>query len=164
MSAIPDLIRLLEDPAADDALDRAFGQAEPLDIDDDLLPHPDDQPFLLREIVCDLLAEQGPDAREAVPALLRCAANVTDSTVAKFMRLAVVNALWKVSGDPALYIPICERLLLDSECWFRRHVVELLEEIAHPAAVPALRERFGDVRHEVREAAQRAIVKIEGEL
>jgi hypothetical protein len=35
---------------------------EPLDIDEDLLPHPDDQPFLLREVVCELLAELGPEA------------------------------------------------------------------------------------------------------
>lgn len=52
------------------------------------------------------------------------------------------------------------RLLTDSECWFRSHVVELLEEIATPAALPALRERLAHARPEVRQAAKRAIEKI----
>jgi HEAT repeat protein len=67
-----------------------------------------------------------------------------------------------MGGDPSVYIPICERLLLDRECWFRRHVVELLEEIADPAALPALRERLADARPEVRQAAARTIEKTEG--
>jgi hypothetical protein len=40
---VPDLIRLLDDPDNADALDRAFGEPEPLDIDEKLLPHPGDQ-------------------------------------------------------------------------------------------------------------------------
>jgi len=161
MHRIPDLIRLLDAPEDADAFDRAFGESDPLDIDDGLLPHEDDQPFILREVVSDELAAIGPDAREALPALLRCAGDMTDSTVAKSMRLAAVTAMWKISGDPSVCIPICERLLLDRECWFRRHVVELLEEIADPAALPALRERLADVRPEVRQAAVRAIEKTE---
>lgn len=164
MHRITDLIHLLDDPTDADALDRAFGESEPLDIDDGLLPHEDDQPFLLKEVVCNELAEFGPDAQEAVPALLRCAEDETYSTPARFMRLAAARAVWKVSHDPSLCIPICKQLLLDQECWFRRHVVELLEEIADPAALPALRERLGDVRQEVRQAAARAIEKTEGGL
>jgi HEAT repeat protein len=160
MEQVTNLIRLLDHPDDDEALDRVFGEPEPLDIDEDLLPHPDDQPFLLREVVCELLADLGAEAREAVPALIRCAEDETNSTVSRFMRLAAVAAIWKITNDPLLYIPICERLLGDSECWFRRHVVELLDEIAHPAALPALRERLGDVRPEVREAAEKAIEKI----
>jgi len=120
----------------------------------------DDQPFLLREVVCELLADIGPEAREALPALLRCADDETDSTVAKSMRLSAARAAWKISGDPSVYIPICKQLLLDQECWFRRHVVELLEEVANPAALPALRERLVDARPEVRQVAVRAIAKI----
>ena len=82
--------------------------------------------------------------------------------VARFMRLAAAEALWKITSDPAIYMPICERLLLDSECWFRRYVVELLEEIGHPAAIPALRGRLVDDRYEVREKARKAIGRIEG--
>lgn len=164
MPPIADLIRLLDDPDDADALDRAFGESEPLDIDDGLLPHPFDQPYLLREVVCNDLADIGPDAREAVPALLLCAEDTTDNTVAKFMRLAAVRAIWRIGHDPSLYIPICKQLLLDRECWFRRHVVELLEEIANPAALPALRERLADARPEVRQAAVRAIAKIGGGL
>jgi len=160
MHRIADLVALLSDPTDADAQDRAFGRSEPLDIDDGLLPHPDDQPYLLREVVCNDLADIGPDAREAIPALLRCAQDGTDSTPARFMRLATVRAVWKVSHDPLLYIPICERLLLDRECWFRRYVVELLEEIADPAALPALQRRLADVRPEVRDAAARAAAKI----
>lgn len=161
MQRIPDLIHLLDDPTDANSFDRAFGPPEPLDIEDALLPHEDDQPFLLREVVCDELAAIGPDAREAVPALLLCADDMTDSMVAKSMRLAAARAVWKISGDPSVYIPICERLLLDQECWFRRHVVELLEEIADPAALPALRERLADARPEVRQAAALAIEKTE---
>ena len=161
MPEIPDLIRLLDDPEDDEALDRAFGEPEPLDIDDDLLPHPDDQPFLFREVICNDLADFGPKALEAVPALVRCSQDEIDSTVARFMRLAAVTAIWKITNDPLLYIPICERLLNDSECWFRRQVVELLDEIAHPAALPALRERLADARPEVRKAAEKAIEKID---
>lgn len=161
MPPVANLIRLLDDPQDADALERAFGESEPLGIDDGLLPHTDDQPYLLREIVCNELADIGPDAREAVPALLLCADDMTDSTVAKFMRLAAARAVWRISGDPSVYTPICERLLLDRECWFRRHVIELLEEIANPAALPALRERLADARPEVRQAAARAIAEID---
>ena len=78
------------------------------------------------------------------------------------MRLAAAEAIWKITFDPLLSVEICERLLLDTECWFRRYVVELLEEIADPAALPALRRRLVDERHEVRERAQKAIERIEG--
>ena len=50
---------------------------------------------------------------------------------------------------------------MDSECWFRRYVVELLEETGAPA-LPALRGRLADKRAEVRSAARRAIERIEG--
>ncbi len=161
MPEIPALIRLLEDPDDEETLERAFGGPVPLDVGENLLPHEDDQPFLLREIVCNDLAKLGPNAIDAIPALVRCTEDDTNSTVSRFMRLAAVTAIWKITGNPAFCIPICERLLDDSECWFRRHVVELLEEIAHPAALPALRERLGDVRSEVREAAWKAIEEIE---
>jgi len=92
--------------------------------------------------------------------LLLCAKDETDSTPARFMRLSAVAAIWKISNDPSLYIPICPRLFTDSECWFRRHVVELLEEIATPAALSALQERLGDIRFEVRQAAARAMAKV----
>lgn len=161
MQRIPNLIRLLDDPEDADAFDRAFGEPDPLAIDDGLLPHEDDQPFLLREIVCDELADLGPDAREAVPSLLRCADDTTDSTVARFMRLSAARALWKTSGDPAVCLPPCERLLADAECWFRRQVVEMIEEIGDPAVLPALRERLADGRPEVGEAAKRAIMKVQ---
>jgi len=160
MPPIADLIRLLDDPDDADALERAFGESESLDIDDNLLPHPDDQPFLLKEVVCNELADLGPEAREAVPALLLCAEDETDSTPARFMRLSAVAAIWKISHDTSLCIPICKQLLLDRECWFRRHVVELLGEIADPAALPALRERLADVRPEVQKAAAQAVAKI----
>lgn len=160
MNRITDLVTLLSDPTDADAQDRAFGTSEPLDIDDGLLPDPLDQPFLLREVVCNDLADLGPDARGAVPALLLCAEDETDSTPARFMRLAAVRAISKISEDASVYMPVCKRLLLDRECWFRRHVVELLEEIADPTALPALRERLEDVRPEVREAAERAMSKI----
>ncbi len=62
MSAIPDLIRLLDDPGDDDVLNRALGEPEPLDIDENRLPQEDDQPLLAREVVCNDLAEIGPDA------------------------------------------------------------------------------------------------------
>ena len=165
MPEILDLIRLLDDPDDDDAYGRAFGDPEPLDIDDGLLPHEDDQPFLFREVLCNDLAEMGPEAREAVPAMVRCSQDETDSTACRFMKLAAVTAIWKITGDPILSVQICERLLLDSECWFRRYVVELLEEIPHPAALPALRGRMeADERPEVRERAQKAIERIEGGL
>jgi HEAT repeat protein len=78
------------------------------------------------------------------------------------MRLAAAEAIWKITGDPVLSVEICERLLHDSECWYRRWIVELLEEIADPAALDLLRERqFQDSRPEVREAAARAIAEIE---
>lgn len=160
MQRIPDLIRLLDDPHDEDAFDRALGQDEPPNIDDAMLPHPDDQPYLLREVVCDELATIGPDAADAVPAILLCADEEADSTVAKFMRLAAARAVWRITGDPSVYIPICERLLLDRECWFRRSVVELLEEIGDPAALPALRRRLADVRPEVQQAAAQAMAKI----
>lgn len=160
MPPIADLIRLLDDPTDADAFDRAFGEPESLDLDENLLPPLCDRPYWLREAICHELAEFGPDARDAVPALLRCAEDVTDSLASRSMRLAVVTALWKVSGDPARFLPICERLLADRECWFRRQVVELLEEIGHPAALPALQERLADVRLEVRQAAAQAMAKI----
>jgi len=160
MNRITDLIRLLDDPTAADAFDRAFGQPEPLSIHDSLLPHPDDQPYLLLEVVCDELAAIGPNARGAIPALLRCAEDMGSTTVARFMRLSAARAVWKITGDPALFIPICERLLADAECWFRRQVVEMIDEIGNPAALPALRQRLADVRPEVRQAARRAMAKI----
>lgn len=161
MPRIPDLIRLLDDPNDDDAFDRAFGEPEPLDLDENLLPPLWDRPYWLREAICHELAEFGPDARDAVPALLRCAEDVTDSLASRSMRLAVVTALWKVTADPALFVPIFERLLADPECWFRRQVVEMIEEIGEPAALPALQERLAnDVRPEVRQAAGKAIAKI----
>lgn len=163
MQRIPDLIHLLDDPTDANSFDRAFGQPEPLDIEDAVLPHEDDQPFLLREVVCDELAAIGPDAWEAIPALLLCAEDTTDNTVAKFMRLSAARAIWRIADDPAVFIPICERLLADRECWFRRHVIELIEEIGHPAALPALRERLADIRPEVAQAATQAIQKIEGD-
>jgi HEAT repeat protein len=137
--------------------------AEPLDIDDNLLPPECDLPYIRREIVCDELAEIGPEAREAVLALVQCARDETDTFAAKTMRFAAVSALWRITSDPVLSVPLCERLLLDLECWFRRWVVELLEEIAHPAALPALRERLDDSRPEVRAAAERAVCKIVGQ-
>lgn len=163
MPSLPDLIRLLDDPDDDEAYDRAFGEPEPIDLDDGLLPHPDDQPFLFRELLCNLLAEQGVDAIEAVPALVRCSEDLTDSTLSRFMQLAAVTAIWKITSDPAIDILICERLLLDKECWFRRYVVELLEEIGS-SALPALRGRLVDDRYEVRERARKAIERIEGGL
>lgn len=52
--------------------------------------------------------------------------------------------------------------LLADHCWFRRSVVELLEEIADPA-LPALREPLTSDGHaEVREAARRTSGQIEG--
>ena len=162
MAEITDLIRLLDDPEDDDAYYSVFGEPEPLDIDEDLLPPEDDQPFLFKELLCNLLADHGPDALDAVPSLIRCTEDETDNLSARFMRLAAAEAIWKITDDPAIYIPVCERLLLDSECWMRRYVVDLLEEIAHPAALPALLARLGDPRVEVRDAANRAIEKITG--
>jgi HEAT repeat protein len=154
------LIRLLDDPEDADAHHWAFGEPEPLDIDENILPHEDDQPFLLREIVCSELASIGSDAREAIPALLRCVEDETDNTCARFMRLAAASAIWKITHEPA--IEIWERLLGDRECWFRRQVVEFLEEAGHAAALDLLRERqLQDSRPEVREAAARAIAEIE---
>lgn len=59
MHRIPDLIRLLDDPEDAEAFDRAIGQPELLYIDA-LFPHEDDQPFLLREAICNDLADLGP--------------------------------------------------------------------------------------------------------
>ena len=162
MGHVADLTRLLDDPDDDDAYDRAFGEPEPLDIDDGLLPHEDDQPFLFKERLCNLLAEQGVDARDAVPAFVRCSQDETDSTASRFMRLNAAEAIWRITSDPSLPVEICERLLTDKECWFRRMVVELLEEIAHPAALHALQSRLVDDRHEVRSAAEKAIERIAG--
>jgi HEAT repeat protein len=160
MDRISALIRLLDDPEDADALEVAFGEPEPLDIDDDLLPHEDDQPFLFRELVCTELGEVGPEAAEAPPALLRCVEDETDNTCARFMRLAAAEAIWRITHEPAL--EIWERLLGDRECWFRRQVVEFLEEAGHAATLDLLRERqLQDSRPEVREAAARAIAKIE---
>lgn len=160
---IDDLIHVLYDPDDMDSYERAFDLAgiESLDIADELLPPDFDLAYQRRELSCNELADLGPEAMQAVPALLKCAEDETDDISAKSMRLAAVSAIWKVTGDPAISVGMCERLLLDSECWFRRWVVELLEEIAHPAALPALHERLQDVRPEVRAAAERAIEKIE---
>jgi HEAT repeat protein len=153
------LIRLLDDPDDADALEGAFGAPEPLDIDEDLLPIEDDQPFLLRELVCTELGEVGPEAREALPALVRCVEDDTDNTCARSMRLAATEAIWKITHEPA--IGVWERLLNDKECWFRRQAIEFLEDAGHPAALDLLRERqMHDSRPEVRSAAERAIAKI----
>jgi hypothetical protein len=80
MATISDLIRLLDDPDDDEALDRVFGKPEPLNIDEGLLPHELDLPYLRREIVCNELAEIGSGATDAVPALIRCTEDDTDST------------------------------------------------------------------------------------
>jgi HEAT repeat protein len=157
-----DLARLLDDPNDDDGYDRAFGEPETLAIDDGLLPHEDDQPFLLKELVCNLLADIGPAAYNAVPALCRCAKDDTESTPARFMRLAAAKAIWEITRDPNLCLSIWERLLADSECWARRYAAELMEEIGHPAAIPALQSRLHDDRMEVRQAARLAIVRITG--
>lgn len=163
---IDDLIHVLDDPDDEDAYERAFNLTgdEPLDIDEDLLPPECDLPYMRRELVCNNLAEIGPKAREAVPALVRCSEDLTDNLSARFMRLAAAEAIWKITNDPVLSIDICERLLTDKECWFRRYIVELLEEIAHPAALPALRGRLVDERYEVREKAEKAIERIGGGL
>jgi HEAT repeat protein len=159
---LDDLIHVLHDPDDIDAYERAFDLvgAEPLDIDEDLLPPERDLPYMRRELVCNELAEIGREAQEAVPALIHCAEDETDNSTAKFMQFAAVSAIWKVTGDPALSVQICERFLHDREFWFRRWLCELLEEIAHPAALPALRERLADDHPEVREAAERAIERI----
>ena len=164
MPAIPDLINLLNNPHDADVIDRVFGEPEPLNIEDGLLPHESEQPHLRLEIVCNNLAEIGSNALDAVPALVRCSQDEADSTACRFTKLAAVTAIWKITADPVMAIGLCERLLMDSECWFRRYVVELLEEIGHPA-LPALRERqVIDERYEVRERAARAIERIEGGL
>lgn len=160
MHGIPDLIRLLDDPHDEDAFDRAFGAPDPLDLDDGLLPPDEARFFMTQEIACNQLADLGPAAIEAVPALLRCAEDVTDIIENRFMRLAAARAIWKITGDPKLSVPVCERLLLDRECWCRRYAVELLEEMGHEAALPALRQRLADARPEVREAAARTMAKI----
>lgn len=161
MPGISDLIRLLDDPSDEDAFDRAFGEPEPLDLDDDgLLPPEQARFFMTQELACDQLAELGPAAIEAIPALLRCADDVTDIIESRSMRLAAARAIWQITGDPTLFLPICERLLADAECWCRRHAVELLEEIGDPAVLPALRERLADSRPEVRQAAARTMAKI----
>jgi HEAT repeat protein len=108
------------------------------------------------------LAEMGAEAMQAVPVLLKCIEDGNNDISVKSMRLAVASAIWKITGDPQMAVALAERLLLDRECWFRRQVCELLTEIAHPAALPALRERqANDVRPEVRTAAGRAMEKIE---
>lgn len=66
MPPVASLIRLLVDPTDADAFDRAFGAPEPLGLREGVLPHPDDQPFLLKEVVCNDLADLGPDALEAI--------------------------------------------------------------------------------------------------
>lgn len=109
---VSDLIRLLDNTEDDEAYYRAFGDPEPLDISEDLLPHPDDQPYLFTELLCNLLAEMGPEAREAVPALKRCSEDLTDNLSARFMRLNAAEAVWKITNDPVLSVEICERLLL----------------------------------------------------
>ena len=157
------MIRLRADPDDDEAYHRVFGEPEPIDIAEDLLPHEDAQPFLFKELLCNLLAEQGVDALDAVPALLRCSEDLTDNLSARFMRLHAAEAIWKITGDPILPVEICGRLLLDSECWHRRMVIELLEEIGS-LALPALRGRLADERPEVRSAARNAIQGIEGGL
>jgi hypothetical protein len=67
--------------------------------------------------------------------------------------------VWKITSDPVMPVQICERLPRDSECWFRRYVVELLEEIASPVALPALLARLTDDRPAL-QAARQAIEKI----
>lgn len=98
------LICLLDDPDDEDASTGAFGELEPLDIDENLLPHEDDQPFLLTELVCSELATIGSDARSAVPALLRCVEDNTDNTCARSMRLAAAEAIWRITHEPAIEI------------------------------------------------------------
>ena len=160
MNRISALIRLLDDPDDADAIDRVFGEPEPLDIDENLLPHEDDQPFLLKELVCTELGEVGPEAREAIRALLRCVEDETQSTCARSMRLAATEAIWRITHEPV--IGVWERLLGDRECWFRRQVVEFLEDAGHPAALDLLRERqMHDSRPEVQQAGRKAIAKIE---
>lgn len=160
MHGTPDLIRLLDDPSDEDAFDRAFGPPEPLDLDDGLLPPEEARFFMTKELACDQLAELGPAAIEAIPALLRCADDVTDIIESRSMRLAAARAIWKITGDPTLSVGVCERLLADRECWYRRHAVELLDDIGHEAALPALRQRLADARPEVRQAAAQAVARI----
>jgi HEAT repeat protein len=162
MATISDLIRLLDNPNDDETLDRVFGKPQSLNIAEGLLPHEDDLPYLRREIVCSKLAELGAAATDAVPSLVRCTEDDTDSTANRFTQLAAAKAIWEITGDAGLCVPIWERLLADSECWARRYAAELMEEIAHPAAIPALQSRLDDPRVEVQKAAKKAIEKIEG--
>jgi HEAT repeat protein len=101
-------------------------------------------------------------ATDAVPSLVRCTEDDTDSTANRFTRLAAAKAIWEITRDPELCVLIWERLLDDSECWARRYAAELMEEIAHPAAIPALQSRLADPRVEVQKAAKKAIEKISG--
>lgn len=158
------LIAVLHDPDEMDAYDRAFSLvgSDPLAIADELLPPDFALAYQRQELSCNELADLGSEATHAVPALLQCAKDKGDDITAKSMRLAAVSAIWRITNDPSMTVALAEKLLLDDECWFRRQVCEFLGEVAHPAALPVLQERqANDIRPEVREAARRAIEKIE---
>jgi HEAT repeat protein len=131
----------------------------------------DDPREYTREQACERLAEIGPAAAGAVPAL---EANLTHES--HRVRIAAAETLWKITGDAESVVPVLVDFLdeeyvpsffawnVRSSVSDRIEVIELLGQMG-PAARAALPELRNLTEHEsfpLRRAAASAIEKLTG--
>jgi HEAT repeat protein len=118
-----------------------------------------DRDWYVRAGAAQGLGTFGPRAREAVPALLN--ATRDDDP---FVRSNAAHALWRIDANEhkALALRVLGAALRDTNPYARAHAADLLGELGSAArgSLPRLRDASRDSWSEVREAADKAILRI----
>lgn len=86
----------------------------------------------------DALAALGPAAGEAVPALLRTLVVPVTVDCALALRVAAAAALWQITREWTLAVPILTWALKDEYWGDAPRAIKILAEIGHPGVVPDL--------------------------
>lgn len=79
----------------------------------------------VRGMVCDALGAIGPEARDAVQALVECTANEPGLVEeARWLRLRAAVAIFKITGDAEIVRRVVGELVNDPEWWLREKARE----------------------------------------
>ena len=123
----------------------------------------DGEDLLARGRAADALAEIGEGATETAYFLIESLSEPGDHPLAISFRLRVARALWRIQQDSGYLLEIGLRTIRNPSVWLRRMAAIFLGDLgaAGRVAIPHLRRLIQDDNPVVRDAAQKALEKIE---
>ena len=83
----------------------------------------------IRGMACDALRAIGPEAREAIPALIECTADEPGlPEESRWLRLRAAEAIFRISGEDDISRRVAVELANDPEEWLRKKAEECLKK------------------------------------